>query len=216
MYPKVVMNKELQTIDCAAGDREPEIQQILEQLLNHIEVITTELREVKNANQQLRDEIARLKGGPGKPNLKPNRAAPQPAAPAGEADQKQARKGKRPSGKNSKKRKPRNERINIDREEIVRVNRRALPAAVIVHSYRRVTIQNVKFATDNVLYRLEKLYAPSTGKYYAAALPAKLTGQLYGSDLESLVLMLYFQLRVTENKIWQLSTWAKVSWYSES
>lgn len=198
------MNKELQSIDFAELGLEPEIQQILVQLLNHIEVITAELRDVKEENQQLRDEIARLKGGKGKPDIKPNRTDNEEDSDDEAEDKKQAKKRKRSVDKNSKKRKPRKQRIKTDREETIRLDRSDLPDDVVVHSYRTVTIQNIKFETDNVLYRLEKLYSPSTKKYYEADLPEGLTGQLYGSDLEAFVLMLYFQLRVTENKIWKL------------
>ena len=192
------MNKELQSLDFSKLDLEPEIRQILVQLLNHIEILTTELNKLKEENQRLRDEIARLKGGKGKPDIKANRADDN------KEDKKKAKKRKSGSGKDSKNRKPRNQRIKIDREEIVRLERTELPDDVVVHGYRRVTIQNIKFETDNVLYLLEKLYSPSTGEYYEADLPEGLTGRSYGNDLEAFVLMLYFQLRVTENKIWKL------------
>ena len=54
------MNKELQSLDFSKLDLEPEIRQILVQLLNHIEISTTELNKLKEENQRLRDEIARL------------------------------------------------------------------------------------------------------------------------------------------------------------
>jgi len=67
------MNKELYSLDFAKLGLEPELQQILSQMLNHIEVLTTELNQVKEERQSLRDEIARLKGGKGKPDIKANR-----------------------------------------------------------------------------------------------------------------------------------------------
>jgi len=57
---------------------------------------------------------------------------------------------------------------------------------------------------DNVCYRLELVYSPSEGKLYEAQLPTGRAGQSYGSDLEAFVIMLYFELRVTENKIHKL------------
>ncbi len=41
--------------------------------LNHIEDLSAVVNTLKAENQQLRDEINRLKGEPGKPNIKPNR-----------------------------------------------------------------------------------------------------------------------------------------------
>lgn len=205
------MNKELYSLDFAKLGLEPELQQILSQLLNHIEVLTTELEKVKKENQDLRDEIARLKGGKGKPKIKPNRTDNEKdETDKDNSDEEEGpanKKKRRPkSEKNSKNRKPRNERITIDREETVTLDRSELPDDVKVHGYREVTIQNIKFETDNIRYRLEKLYSESTGKYYEADLPEGRTGQSYGSGLEAFVLMLYFQLRVTENKIHQLLT----------
>lgn len=199
------MNKELYSFDFAKLGLEPELQQILSQMLNHIEVLTTELHQVKEEKQALRDEIARLKGGKGKPDIKANRTdKEEDGADNDEEDKKKAKKRKHGSGKNSKNRKPRNERITIDREETVTLDRSELPDDVKVQGYREVTIQNIKFETDHVLYRLEILYSESTGKYYEADLPEGRTGQSYGSGLEAFVLMLYFQLRVTENKIHKL------------
>lgn len=51
------------------------------------------------------------------------------------------------------------------------------------------------------MYRLERLYSPSTGQLYEARLPENLRGQSYGSELAAFVLMLYFELRVPQEKI---------------
>ena len=195
------MNKSIQNIDFTKLNLEPAVQQLIEQLLNHIEILVTESRELKEENQCLRDEIARLKGGKGKPDIKANRTDSEDE---NDAEQKKAQQRESGSGKNSKNRQPRNKRIKIDREETINLARADLPDDVEPRGYRKVTIQNIKFETDNVLYWLEKLYSPSTGKYYEADLPDGRTGQSYGSDLEAFVLMLYFQLRVTQNKIWKL------------
>ena len=160
----------------------------------------------KRREQALRDEIARLKGGKGKPEIKANRTDNEEDGDNEDEDQKKSKQRKHGSGKNSKNRKPRNKRITIDREETVKLDRSELPDDVTVRGYREVTIQNIKFETDNVLYRLEILYSPSTGKYYEADLPEGRTGQSYGSDLEAFVLMLYFQLRVTQIKSVNFST----------
>lgn len=199
------MNKDIRTLDFSNLDLEPEIQQILSQLLNHIEVLRGELEEVQKENQDLRDEIARLKGGKGKPKIKANSTDNEDDADAEEA-QTDKKKRRPQSNKNSEKRKPRKKRIKIDREETIKVDRSELPEDVKVIGYREVPIQNIKFETDNVLYRLEKLYSESTGKYYEADLPKECEGQSFGSGIEAFILLLYFQLRVTQNKIHKLLT----------
>jgi hypothetical protein len=203
-YTEVNMNKSHQSIDFTKMKLEPEVQQMLEQLLNHIEILVRELHELKEENQGLRDEIARLKGGKGKPKFKPNRTEDEEEN--NDEEKKKARKRERRSSKNSRPRKERKERIKIDREEIIKLDRSELPEDVLPKGYRNVVIQNIIFKTDNVCYRLEKVYSPGTGKYYEARMPAGLAGQSYDSDLEALVLMFYFQLRVTQNKIQQLLT----------
>ena len=45
---------------------------ILKQLLNVLETFTKENKELKQLIQALRDEISRLKGEKGKPQIKPN------------------------------------------------------------------------------------------------------------------------------------------------
>ena len=196
------MNKDLHSLDFSNLDLDPEIQQILLQLLNHVEHLTNKLEKVKKENQELRDEIARLKGGKGKPDIKANRTDEEDTN-KDDAEKETGRRRPRAT-KNSKNRKPRNERIKIDREETIEVERSELPDDVKVIGYREVTIQNIKFETDNVLYRLEKLYSESTGKYYEADLPKECEGQSFGSSIEAFILLLYFQLRVTQNKIHKL------------
>lgn len=198
------MNKPLQDFDFAKLNLEPNVQKLLEQLLNHIEVLVSESRELKEEIQRLRDEIARLKGGKGKPEFKSNRT--DAAEENDDEDKKKTRQRKPKSGKHSKKPKPRKRRIKIDRDEIISLDRNELPEDVISEGYRDVVIQNIIFKTDNVRYRLEKLYSPSTGKYYEAKMSAGLVGQSYHSDLEAFVIMFYFQLRVTQNKIHKLLT----------
>lgn len=196
------MKKDLRSLDLSNLDLDPKVQQIVLQLLNHIEVQTSELEKLKKDNQDLRDEIARLKGGKGKPDIKANR--PDDTADDNEDEQDSKKKRRPKSNKNSEKPRPRDERIKIDREKVVKVDRSELPDDVKVEGYREVKIQDIKFETDNVLYRLEILYSPSTGKYYKATLPEGLAGQSYGSSLEAFILLLYFQLRVTQNKIHKL------------
>jgi len=67
-----------------------------------------------------------------------------------------------------------------------------------------VIIQNIVFETDTVRYRLERLHSESEGKFYEASLPEALQKQRYGSELQAFVIMLYFELRVTEEKILNL------------
>jgi len=55
-----------------------------------------------------------------------------------------------------------------------------------------------------VRYRIERLYSESENEFYADSLPAALQKQRYGSELQAFVIMFYFELRVTEEKILNL------------
>lgn len=70
--------------------------------------------------------------------------------------------------------------------------------------YREVVIQNIKFESDNVLYRLERMYSPSAGKFYEAKLPGGLNQQRYGNESRAFILRLYFELRTPEEKILEM------------
>lgn len=196
MYANNIMNETLQNIDLTKLNLDPQVQQLMRRLLNHIELLTTENRELQAEVQRLRDEIAQLKGGQGKPKIKANRSEQE------SDDEKPGKKDRHQSsdsgGESSK---PRRQQIKIDRTEEVKLDRDELPDDIEHRGYREVVIQNIIFKTDNVCYRLERVYSPSEGKLFEAQLPAGRAGLSYGSDLEAFVLMLYFELRVTENKI---------------
>lgn len=64
--------------------------------------------------------------------------------------------------------------------------------------------ENIIFKTDNVRYRLERVYLQTRGQLYEASLPEALRGQSYGSELQALVIMLYFEFRMPEEKILNL------------
>ena len=51
---------------------DPATREVIRQLLNIIEAQAVEIAALRAENQQLRDEVARLKGGSGKPNIKPS------------------------------------------------------------------------------------------------------------------------------------------------
>jgi len=192
------MTDSIQNINLAELKLDGPTRQLLQRLMNHIEVLTAENTQLRAENQQLRDEIARLKGEKGKPSVKANRAG-KPGEPA---EPKKASREKTEG--ETEQRVPRGERIKIDREQVVPVDRSQVPADVEHRGYREVVVQNIVFRRDTVLYRLERLYSPSTGQLYEARLPEGMQGQSYGSELEALVIMLYFELRVPEEKILRL------------
>lgn len=198
------MDKTLQNVDFTNLNLDPATRELLQRLLNCIETLVAESNELRDENQRLRDEIARLKGGKGKPKIKASCSSEQAADIIIEGDGKSQPERKSKSDAALDQRVPRRERIKIDREEVIKLDRSQLPPDVAHRGYRDVIIQNIIFETDNVRYRLERVYSESQSQLYEASLPEALQGQSYGSELNAFVIMLYFELRVPEEKILNL------------
>jgi len=189
------MRHPLQSINLAEFNLDPPAQMLVKQLLNYIEQVTAERDELKAENQCLRDENAQLKGHSSQPKMKANQSGPDPDETPPNPKHRSKPKG------TSGQRPAREKRIKIDRTETIALDREQLPPDAQHRGYREVIIQNIIFKTDNVCYRLERFYSESAGQFYEAKLSAGPQGQSYGSELEALVIMFYYELRVTEGKI---------------
>ena len=181
----------LEDIDLSAIQDET-IRKQVRQLLNLIEKLSVELRTLREENQTLRDEINHLKGEQGKPNIKANKTvAVETSKHSSETERKQKRK-RHQSGKKAK--------TKIDRKEVVKVRVEELPADAQFKGYVEVVVQDIVVKTDNVLFRKEKYYSPSTGKTYLAKLPRGYEGEL-GPGVKSFGLDMYFEVGASEPKI---------------
>src|SRR5215210_3347638 len=102
---------------------DPATREIVEQLLNLIETLAAENAALRLENQQLRDENARLKGGSGKPDVKP------PVTPtAVDHSSETERRTRTPRGKPKK-----NATLVVTREEHCVVDPATLPRDAIRH-----------------------------------------------------------------------------------
>jgi hypothetical protein len=165
-------------------------RELIIRLLNIIETLTADLRAAQIENQGLRDEINRLKGEQGTPPTRPNTPAPT-ADHSSEAERhrptERVKRGKR-------------DRIAIDRTKDLVVDPASLPPDAEFKGYDEVVVQDVVIRSDNVLFRKEKWYAPSTGQIYLAPLPVGYQGE-YGPGVRALTLVFYFACQMTEPKI---------------
>ncbi len=166
-------------------------RQAIVELLNLVEGMQSENQALREEAQRLRDEINRLKGEQGKPDIKPNKQASAKSDHSSEAERRQSKAWR-------KRRKV--ERIQIDREETLRVDRSQLPADAKFKGYETVVVQDVRIQSDNVRFLKEKYHSPSQGTVYLAQLPAGYEGQ-FGPGIRSLVLTLYYAWQMTEPKI---------------
>lgn len=164
---------------------------LIQQLLNLIEQLAADLREAQTENQRLRDELNRLKGEQGKPDIKGS--TPKVSAPAHSSEVE--RRETRPRQKHKKQ-----ARVHIDREEVLTVDPTLLPPDAEFKGYEVVVVQDVVVQTDNVQFTKEKYYAASTRQTYLAALPPGYHGQ-FGPGLRALILAQYYGQGVSEPKI---------------
>src|SRR5246127_4907282 len=106
----------------------------------------------------LRDEIARLKGGPRRPNLKPSgmERETEPKPPGGSDDKK------RPRGSTRSK-------LSIHEERTVKVA--APPRGSRFKGYTSYVVQDLVFRTHVVNFRCERWLTPD-GEMVTAPLPA--------------------------------------------
>ena len=160
-------------------------------LLNLVEELKQENDSLRGEVQQLRDEINRLKGEQGKPTIKPGRKG----KPTGNISSEQERHQAQPHRKSSKLNK-----IEVNREKKLLIDRRQLPADAQFKGYEPVVIQDIQLQTDNVRFLKEKFYSSSQQKSYLAELPVGYEGE-FGPGIRSLIITLYYGSEMTEPKI---------------
>lgn len=133
--------------------------------------------------QQLRDEVARLKGEKSKPKIRPSTLE---KPPEGE------NKGKRP-----KKRHKRRKTSKLTIHEIACVAPEKVPEGSRFKGYEDFVVQDIRIELHNTRYRLERWETPS-GERLVGELPPELGGGHYGPTLVSYILHQYHHAHVTQ------------------
>ncbi len=186
VIPDVIKNLNLEKMDF---NNHEAVRSLIVLLLNIIESQSQTIENQKKEIQSLKDEINKLKGEKCRPRFSPN-------VPKTEKDlQSPIKAEKKAWSKTAKK-----SSIKIDRTEIKYVDKSILPSDAENKGYRAVVVQNIKFATDNVEYQLERYYSATEKKTYEAHLPETING-FFGTELKAFIIYLYYGCRVTENKI---------------
>ena len=188
--------KDFLNIDFSTMDfnNQVSIKVVLQHLSNLVEALYKENLSLKTTIQQLKDEINRLKGQKGKPDIKPNSANKND-----NLDKHKFTQPKKEWDKQSKL-----DKVKIDDTETIKYEG-TLPDDAEHKGYRSVVLQDIIIKTNNIEYKLERYYSPSEGKTYEAPLPDHIKGE-FGSELKSWVLFWYFHSRMSEEKIYQMLT----------
>ena len=173
---------------------------LVEQLLEQIEQLLEDNRRQAEQIQQLRDEIAVLKGQKAKPTFKPSGMDTEPDEDADGSDQSggddddgsKRRARKRPgSAKRSK-----TQALTI--HETLEVPPKApVPLGSRFKGYRDFVVQDLRIAPHNTRYRLEVWQTPD-GERLLGELPASLNGGHFGAELRRYVLYQHHHCHVTQ------------------
>lgn len=158
------------------------------QLLSAVEILLEVVYVQKKEIQELRDEINRLKGEKGKPDIKPNTKSK-------DISSERERKEKTTWTKQSKK-----EHIEIDEEIPCPIDKSILPKDAIFKGYRKVISQDVELKRKNIAYLLELYYSPKEQKTYSSRLPEGYSGY-FGANLRSLAYSLIYICDVTGHRL---------------
>ena len=170
----------------------------VERLRAENEKLTAALAAVKRENQELKDEIRRLKGLPPRPPVKPSgmekaTGGPSPERP-GHGDTPPRRRG------------PGVSKLSIDRMVTLTAS---APAGSRYKGCEEIIVQDIAFKPEVTLYRRER-WVTSDGRTVTADLPAGVVGGC-GPHLIRLVLMLHFHGQMTCERIVAVLTAAGVS-----
>src|SRR6266446_6777777 len=140
-----------------------------------------EVAELRRTVAAQRDEIIRLKGGPGRPNIKPSGMdkATEPKAPSAGGEPR--RKGSKTS------------KLSIDEERTVKVA--TPPQGSRFKGYTNFVVQDLVIRPQVVNFRCERWQTPD-GATMTAPLPAGINGH-FGPELRRFVLAQYHQGQVT-------------------
>ena len=160
-------------------------------LLNLVEELHTENQVLHKEVAELRDEVNRLKGEQGRPQVRSNKEKDAKQDHSSEQERRRTKRWRKGSKHNQ---------IRIDREERLYVEKSQLPADAEFKGYTECIVQDLQIRTDTIRFVKEKYYSAQERLTYIAPQPAGYEGQ-FGPGLRSLVTTLYYAGGMTEPKI---------------
>jgi len=169
--------------------QDEQIKAVVRFLLNIIESQQSEISELKELVQQLRDEINRLKGEQGKPKFKPKNNSKDISS----EQHKKKRK------KESEKKQGKKNNISIDEKESCKIDKSTLPIDAVFKGYDTLIQQDLVFQRKNTEFQIELWYSPSENKTYRSH-PPNYSGY-FGNNLKAFVLMMHNFADVTHSKL---------------
>jgi Transposase IS66 family len=187
---KKVLNELTAELDTIADQKAVTIIKVL---VNLVEMLVEENIRLKETVQQLKDEINRLKGEQGKPNI-----PGQSKGGAGNSNHSSEEDRKKRGNGNTKNKGKGKKNINIDRRITIPMDKAQLPNDAQFKGFETRTIQDLKIITDNVEFKLAVYYSPSLKKTFIAPMPTEYQGSEFGPGVKALVITLYRDSGMTE------------------
>ncbi|MDQ7089819.1 MAG: hypothetical protein Q9M50_04130 [Methylococcales bacterium] len=141
-----------------------EAQDIVKKIFNLIERLASDKLSLETELQQLRDEVNRLKGEQGKPDIKPNKNNKGDDI-SSEDERKKAQVDAQKetnndtentdSDKKKRRRKPKIPRVKIDQTLKCLLDKTGLPSDLVSKGFAEVVIQDIVIKTNNIKYLRE-------------------------------------------------------------
>jgi regulator of replication initiation timing len=177
----------IETADIASLRRD------IHRLLNLIESIASENVLLRAENQELKNEISRLKGEQGTPIFRPQ-------TKLGDISSEAERQKIRNKNKARRKSKAKKHKIKINRTVKLGIAKSKLPPDAHFKGYDSVVVQDLVIKTDNVMFKKEVFYSRSERQTYRAELPLGYHGE-FGPGVRSLVISLAANSAMTQPAI---------------
>ena len=157
----------------------PDIDGLPPELKQFLLMLLAENAELKRQNAELREEIARLKGLKGRPQIKPSGMEDATTPNPGDRGASRRRRGKIVP------------RVSVA-DQILKAE---VPAGSRFKGYEDFVVQELEMRVRAIRYRRERWLTPD-GRTVIASLPAGVRGH-FGPELRRFVLMQYHQGQVT-------------------
>ena len=155
-------------------------------LKDRLDIALNTIALLQEEVQQLKDEIATLKGQKPRPKIPPSiLEGPQ-------STDKKNNKNKLSRGLHPHRKKTSQLEIHNKR----RIKPESIPEGAIFKGCQKFTVQDIIFCPNNTVYELERWQLPD-GTYLTGKLPQNIQGH-YGAQLVAYILHQYYGCRVTE------------------
>lgn len=168
------------------------------QLRQEVDILTNKLVFLGELVQQLRDEIAVLKGQKPRPKFPPSKleskqnSSDQPDNP--DPNKPSPKKKEKPGQPKGKKRKKKKTILEIHNDVVLQPA--IIPEGAIFKGYKRYSVQDIIIKTNNTQY-LRARYKLPDGSYVMGELPPNIHGH-YGPEIITYIFDQYHSCRVTE------------------